>query len=243
MVAGKLFMKETLNTMKFVRPLLAFAAAVGVAVNVAAQTPQVAAPKATEKSAAMTGKPQVEMKTSIGTIVIELDPAAAPKTVENFLEYVKSGFYEGTIYHRIIKNFMAQGGGFDKAMAQKPTRAPVTNEAEQAEKAGIKNDRGTIAMARTNDPHSATGQFFINYKDNTSLNASTNKMNVPPQCKAETPPPQCKNFGWGYTAFGKVVSGMDIVDKMAEVPTGSGGPFPSDVPQTQIVIEKVTLKK
>jgi peptidyl-prolyl cis-trans isomerase B (cyclophilin B) len=188
-------------------------------------------------------KPQVEMKTSMGTIVIELDPAAAPKTVENFLEYVKSGFYEGTIYHRIIKGFMAQGGGFDKAMAQKPTRAPVVNEAEQAEKVGLKNDRGTIAMARTNDPHSATGQFFINFKDNTSLNASFAKDRVPPQCKEATAPPQCKNFGWGYTAFGRVVQGMDIVDKMADVPTGRGGQFPTDVPQTQIVIEKVSLKK
>jgi cyclophilin family peptidyl-prolyl cis-trans isomerase len=227
--------------MKFVRPLLAIVAATCIAASVANVSAQ--APKAAEKTAAVSGKPQVEMKTSLGTIVIELDAAAAPKTVENFLEYVKSGFYEGTIYHRIIKNFMAQGGGFDKAMAQKPTRAPVINEGEQAEKAGIKNDRGTIAMARTNDPHSATGQFFINLKDNAFLNASMAKNNVPPQCKAETPPPQCKNFGWGYTAFGKVISGMDIVDKMAEVPTGSGGPFPSDVPQTQIVIEKVTLKK
>ncbi|MGL4231896.1 MAG: peptidylprolyl isomerase [Casimicrobium sp.] len=189
------------------------------------------------------GKPQVEMKTSLGTIVIELDPAAAPKSVENFLEYVKSGFYEGTIYHRVIKGFMAQGGGFDKAMAQKPTRAPVVNEGEQAEKAGIKNDRGTIAMARTNMPHSATAQFFINLKDNTFLNSSTAKEKLPPQCKEANAPPQCANMGFGYTAFGKIVAGMDIVDKMAEVPTGSGGPFPTDVPQTQIVIEKVTLKK
>jgi cyclophilin family peptidyl-prolyl cis-trans isomerase len=224
--------------MKLVRTLIVMAAAAGVFATASAQ-----APKAAEKAPAVAGKPQVEMKTTLGTIVIELDPAAAPKTVENFLEYVKSGFYEGTIYHRIIKNFMAQGGGFDKAMAQKPTRAPVMNEAEQAEKAGLKNDRGTIAMARTNDPHSATGQFFINFKDNTSLNASTNKANVPPQCKAEAPPPQCARIGFGYTAFGKVIAGMDIVDKMAEVPTGSGGPFPTDVPQTQIVIEKVTLKK
>jgi cyclophilin family peptidyl-prolyl cis-trans isomerase len=186
-------------------------------------------------------KPRVEMKTSLGTIVMELDPAAAPKSVANFLDYAKSGFYEGTIYHRVIKNFMAQGGGFDKAMKQKATKAPVTNEGEAAENAGLKNDRGTIAMARTNDPHSATAQFFINLKDNAFLNASMAKNNVPPQCKTETPPPQCKNYGWGYTAFGRVVSGMDIVDKMAEAPTGSSGQFPSDVPQTQIVIEKVTL--
>jgi peptidyl-prolyl cis-trans isomerase A (cyclophilin A) len=186
-------------------------------------------------------KPRVEMKTSVGTIVIELDANAAPKSVENFLAYVKSGFYDGTIYHRVIKNFMAQGGGYDKAYKKKDTRAPIVNEGEAAEKAGVKNDRGTIAMARTGDPHSATGQFFINLKDNAFLNSSMAKNNVPPQCKSETPPPQCKNMGWGYTAFGKVVSGMDVVDKMAEAPTGSGGEFPTDVPQTQIVIEKVTL--
>jgi cyclophilin family peptidyl-prolyl cis-trans isomerase len=196
-----------------------------------------------QDKAAASGKPQVEMKTSLGTIVIELDPTAAPKSVENFLEYAKAGFYEGTVFHRIIKGFMAQGGGFDKTMQQKKTRAPIANEGEAAEKAGLKNDRGTISMARTNDPHSATAQFYINYKDNTSLNHSFAQTRMPPQCKEASAPPQCKNFGWGYTAFGKVVSGMDIVDKMAEVPTGAGGPFPSDVPQTQIVIEKVSLKK
>ncbi len=186
-------------------------------------------------------KPRVEMKTSLGTIVIELDAAAAPKSVANFLEYTKAGFYEGTVFHRVIKGFMAQGGGFDKAMKQKETRAPIQNEGEAAEKAGLKNDRGTISMARTGDPHSATAQFYINYKDNAMLNASQAKNNVPPPCKAENAPPQCKQFGWGYTAFGRVVQGMDIVDKMAEVPTGAGGMFPTDVPQTQIVIEKVTL--
>jgi cyclophilin family peptidyl-prolyl cis-trans isomerase len=222
--------------------VLAFALSANFA---AAQDKSAAKPaeKAADKPVAMSGKPQVEMKTSMGTIVIELDPAAAPKSVENFLEYVKSGFYEGTIYHRVIKGFMAQGGGFDKAMQQKKTRDPIVNEGEQAEKAGLKNDRGTISMARTGDPHSATGQFYINFKDNTMLNASTAKDRVPPQCKEANAPPQCKSMGWGYTAFGRVVQGMDVVDKMAEIPTGSGGPFPSDVPQTQIVIEKVTLKK
>ncbi len=186
-------------------------------------------------------KPRVEMKTSLGTLVIELDPVAAPKSVANFLEYVKSGFYDGTVYHRVIKGFMAQGGGFDKTLKQKETRAPIVNEGEAAEKAGLKNDRGTISMARTGDPHSATAQFYINYKDNTMLDASSAKNNMPPQCKAEGAPPQCKQMGWGYTAFGRVVQGMDVVDKMAEVPTGAGGMFPSDVPKTQIVIEKVTL--
>jgi peptidyl-prolyl cis-trans isomerase A (cyclophilin A) len=191
--------------------------------------------------AAAQDKPRVEMKTSIGTIVIELDAKAAPKSVENFLAYAKSGFYEGTIYHRVIKNFMAQGGGFDKTLKQKDTKPPVVNEGEAAEKAGLKNDRGTIAMARTGDPHSATAQFFINLKDNEFLNASAAKKNAPPQCSGDAPPPACARYGWGYTAFGKVVSGMDVVDKMAEIPTGSGGSFPTDVPQTQIVIEKVTL--
>ncbi len=186
-------------------------------------------------------KPRVEMKTSLGSVVIELDANAAPKSVANFLEYMKSGFYEGTVFHRVIKGFMAQGGGFDKALKQKETRAPVVNEGEAAEKAGLKNDRGTISMARTGDPHSATAQFYINLKDNTMLNASTAKGNVPPPCKADNPPAHCKQYGWGYTAFGRVVQGMDIIDKMAEVPTGAGGMFPSDVPQTQIIIEKITL--
>ena len=186
-------------------------------------------------------KPQVEIKTTLGTIVIELDATAAPKSVANFLEYVKSGFYEGTVFHRVIKGFMAQGGGFDKTLKQKETRAPIVNEAEGAEKAGLKNDRGTIAMARTGDPHSGTAQFYVNFKDNTMLNASSAKESMPAQCKLEGAPPQCKQFGWGYAAFGRVVKGMDIIDKMADIPTGSGGMFRSDVPQQQIVIEKVTL--
>jgi peptidyl-prolyl cis-trans isomerase B (cyclophilin B) len=174
--------------------------------------------------------PVVEMKTSLGMIVIELDEKAAPKTVENFLEYVKSGHYEGMVFHRVIKGFMAQGGGYSKDLAEKKQgRAPVMNEGEMAEKAGVKNDRGTIAMARTGDPHSATAQFFINYKDNTFLNHSAAQKNGAP--------------GWGYTAFGKVTSGMDVVDKMATLPTGSGGPFPTDVPKEPIIIEKVTVKK
>ncbi len=179
--------------------------------------------KPMEKAAAPSGKPQVEMKTSMGTIVLELDPAAAPKTVENFLEYVKAGFYDGTVYHRVIKGFMIQGGGFDKAMAQKPTRAPITNEAEIAVKAGLKNDRGTIAMARTGSPHSATAQFFINHVNN-------DKLTYP-------------SFdGWGYAVFGKVVSGMDVVDKIADVSvTNKAGH--QNVPQADVVIEKVTLKK
>ncbi|TAG73366.1 MAG: peptidyl-prolyl cis-trans isomerase [Burkholderiales bacterium] len=186
-----------------------------------------AAPKAAEKApmkaVASATKPQVEMRTSAGTIVIELDPAAAPKSVENFLEYVKSGFYEGTVFHRVIKGFMIQGGGFDKAMTQKPTRDAIQNEAEAALKAGLKNDRGTIAMARTNAPHSATAQFFINHVNNDRLTHPSFD-------------------GWGYAVFGKVVSGMDVVDKIAEMPVANNGPH-QNVPTTAVVIEKVTLKK
>ncbi|MCS6996277.1 MAG: peptidylprolyl isomerase [Casimicrobiaceae bacterium] len=186
-------------------------------------------------------KPRVELKTSLGTIVLELDRAAAPKTVDNFLEYVRSGHYDGTVFHRVIKDFMAQGGGYDRDLKAKPTRAPIVNEGEQAEKAGLKNDRGTIAMARTADPHSATAQFFINFKDNAFLNHSAAQAQIPPPCKVPNPVPGCARFGWGYTAFGRVVSGMDVVDKMAEIPTGAGGPFPTDVPKTPIVIERATI--
>jgi cyclophilin family peptidyl-prolyl cis-trans isomerase len=163
---------------------------------------------------------RVNMKTNVGTLVIELDDEKAPATVKNFLEYVNDGFYDGTIFHRVIDGFMIQGGGFTQEFEQKPTRPPIANEANN----GLRNDRGTIAMARTSDPNSATSQFFINVKDNASLNHTT-------------PTPQ----GWGYTVFGKVVEGMDVVDKIRQLPTGPGGPFPQDVPQTPVVIEKVTL--
>ena len=166
-------------------------------------------------------KPRVEVKTSLGSMVIELDPAAAPNTVENFLSYVKSGQYEGTVFHRVIKGFMVQGGGFSADMKEKSTKAPIKNEAEMALKAGVKNDRGTIAMARTGDPHSATAQFYINHGNNDMLNFPSRD-------------------GFGYVAFGKVVSGIEVVDKIAEVATANKGPF-QNVPQTPVVIEKVTL--
>ena len=166
-------------------------------------------------------KPRVEMKTSLGTMVIELDPAAAPKTVANFLEYVKSGQYEGTVFHRVIKGFMVQGGGFSADMKEKSTKAPVQNEAEMALKAGSKNDRGTIAMARTGDPHSATAQFFLNHVNNDRLNFPSFD-------------------GWGYVSFGKVVSGVEVIDKIADVAVANKGQY-QNVPQTPVVIEKVTL--
>jgi peptidyl-prolyl cis-trans isomerase B (cyclophilin B) len=160
--------------------------------------------------------PKVELKTTAGTIVLELYPDKAPKTVENFLRYVNDGFYKGTIFHRVIPGFMIQGGGFAPDYKQKPTRDPVTNEAGN----GLHNGVGTIAMARTPDPHSATAQFFINVADNAFLDY-------------RAPNPR----GFGYCVFGKVVEGMDVANKIVAMPTGPGGPFPSDVPQTQIVIE------
>ena len=162
--------------------------------------------------------PVVELDTNMGAIVIELNEEKAPKTVENFLNYVKSGHYDGTIFHRIIDGFMIQGGGMDAEMNEKATNAPVENEADN----GLKNDKGTIAMARTQDPHSATSQFFINVKDNDFLNHSGKNMQ-----------------GWGYTVFGKVTSGMDVIDKMRGVPTGRFG-MHADVPNEPVVINSAT---
>jgi len=166
---------------------------------------------------ALAADPMVDLKTNMGTIRLELYPSKAPKTVENFLQYVKDGHFSGTIFHRVIDNFMIQGGGFDKNMKQKPTRAPIENEAKN----GLKNDLGTLAMARTSAPHSASAQFFINPK-------STDFLNYPGQ------------DGWGYTVFGKVVSGMDVVTKIGKVQTGNSGGM-GDVPREAVVIESATL--
>jgi cyclophilin family peptidyl-prolyl cis-trans isomerase len=168
---------------------------------------------------ALAADPRVELKTNRGAIVIELNQAKAPKTVANFLQYVKDGHYNGTVFHRVIDGFMVQGGGFDKDMKQKPTRGTVENEAAN----GLKNDYGTIAMARTPDPHSASAQFFINVKNNDFLNY-------------REPTPQ----GYGYTVFGKVVSGMDVVDKIAKVPTANAGPH-QNVPREPVVVESATI--
>ncbi len=162
--------------------------------------------------------PRVVLKTTLGDIVLELDASRAPVTTENFLSYVLSGHYNGTIFHRVIPDFMIQGGGFTEDMQQKATEAPITNEANN----GLKNDRGTIAMARTSDPHSATSQFFINLKDNQFLNHSAN-------------PP-------GYAVFGKVVEGMDVVDKIAQVKTGRHGPH-TDVPADAVVIVEAVVEE
>ena len=163
--------------------------------------------------------PRVRLSTSLGDIVVELDAAKAPKTVENFLQYVNDKHYDGTVFHRVIGNFMIQGGGFGADMQQKATRAPIPLEASN----GLKNDRGTIAMARTSNPNSATSQFFINVVDNASLNP---------------PSPD----GHGYTVFGKVVAGMDVVDKIRAVPVGNRG-MHQNVPQTPVTIVKASLEK
>ena len=159
---------------------------------------------------------RVELQTSKGTIRLELDDQKAPQTVRNFIDYVEHGHYDGTVFHRVIKGFMVQGGGFAPGMQQKATNAPIQNEASN----GLKNDHYTVAMARTSAPHSASAQFFINVKDNAFLNQATSKD------------------GNGYAVFGKVVEGMDVVDKIKAVPTG-----PGDVPQQPIVIKKATVEK
>ncbi len=163
--------------------------------------------------------PKVAFQTSVGEFVVEVYPDKAPKTVENFLRYVKDKHYNGTIFHRVIGNFMVQGGGYKVDLEPKPTRPSIVLEASN----GLPNDTGTIAMARTGEPNSATSQFFINVKDNRSLNAKGNAD--------------------GYAVFGKVVSGMDVVEKIRTTPTGPKGMFPSDVPTTPIVINSATLVK
>ncbi len=163
--------------------------------------------------------PKVKIQTSLGDVTVEVYPDKAPKTVENFLQYVKDKHYDGTVFHRVIPSFMVQGGGFTPDMNQKATREPIALEANN----GLKNDRGTIAMARTGNPNSATAQFFINVVDNANLNA---------------PQPD----GFGYAVFGKVVSGMDVVDKIRTSATGNKGMF-QNVPLTPIVINSITTIK
>jgi len=162
----------------------------------------------------------VVLETNLGAITLELYPDKAPKTVANFTDYVRAGHYNGTVFHRVIPNFMAQGGGFTADLQQKATNAPITNEADN----GLQNLRGSIAMARTGEPHSASAQFFINVADNAFLNFTA-------------PTRQ----GWGYAVFGKVTAGMDVVDAMVALPTGAAGPFGSDVPRQAVVIESARV--
>ena len=165
--------------------------------------------------------PVVEVATNHGTFVIQLDPAKAPKSVENFLSYVDSHHYDGTIFHRVIATFMIQGGGYDQQLEKKPVRAPIQNEADN----GLKNKRGTVAMARTGDPHSATAQFFVNVVDNAFLDHTSKD-----------------GTGWGYSVFGKVIEGMDVVDKIKGVKTGAAGPFSKDAPEDLVIIRHVRRK-
>lgn len=161
----------------------------------------------------------VKLHTNLGTITLQLDAEKAPNTVKNFLDYVNSGFYNGTIFHRVINGFMIQGGGFEPGMKQKQTNAPIKNEANN----GLKNEVYTVAMARTNDPHSATAQFFINVKDNSFLNFSAENSQ-----------------GWGYAVFGKVVEGTEVVDAIKKVRTGNQGFF-QDVPVEDVIITKAEV--
>jgi cyclophilin family peptidyl-prolyl cis-trans isomerase len=162
--------------------------------------------------------PIVDVVTNQGNFSIELDPGKAPKSVENFLAYVDANHYADTIFHRVISTFMVQGGGYDANYERKPTRPPVENEAFN----GLKNTRGTVAMARTGEPHSATAQFFVNVTDNAFLDHTAKDAQ-----------------GWGYTVFGKVIDGMDVVDKIKGVKTGPAGPFQKDAPQQPIVIQSI----
>lgn len=163
----------------------------------------------------------VTLHTNFGKITLSLNAEKAPKTVENFLSYVREGFYDNTIFHRVINGFMIQGGGMESGMNQKPTKDPVDNEANN----GLENNTGTIAMARTNDPHSATAQFFININNNDFLNFRSESMD-----------------GWGYCVFGEVTEGMDVVDKIKSVATGSSG-FHQDVPVEDVIIEKAEISE
>jgi len=173
---------------------------------------------------AVAANPQVELDTTGGAIRIELFPDAAPKTVDNFLKYVNAGHYNGTQFHRVIKGFMIQGGGYDAEFREKPTRPPIAIESEQSVKAGLSNTPGTVAMARTGDPNSATSQFFINVADNKRLDFRSADAQ-----------------GYGYTVFGKVVAGMDVVNRIAQAPTGAGGRFPTDVPVERVVIKSARV--
>ena len=174
----------------------------------------------TVNSQVFAANPKVRMETTKGTVMIELYPDKAPKTVENFLRYVKEGKYEGTIFHRVIKGFMNQGGGFTADFNKVETFAPIKNEADN----GLKNTRGTLAMARTGDPHSATNQFFVNTVDNAFLDHTSKSAR-----------------GWGYCVFASIVDGMDVMDRISKVSTGAGGPFQKDVPTEQILIQKVSV--
>ena len=197
--------------------------------------------------------PKVRFTTSAGDFVVEVYPDKAPKTVENFLQYVRDKHYDGTIFHRVIDNFMVQGGGFDGKFVERKSRPPVAHEGREAlSRGGPKNVVGTLAMARTNDPNSATAQFFVNVRDNAFLDPTlippgdpVPKFEYQGRVYENTPRANLVNAPqlFGYTVFGRVVSGMDVITKIKASPTGPGGPFPSDVPKTAILINSATLVK
>jgi peptidyl-prolyl cis-trans isomerase A (cyclophilin A) len=220
-------LKRALLIVALLVPAFAFAQTGTAPAKPAAKAPaKAAAPakaKAAEAPASEADKTasKVLIKTNLGEMTVELYPDKAPKTVENFLAYVNGKFYDGTIFHRVIDNFMIQGGGFTPELRQKATRPAIVNEAKN----GLSNSRGTLAMARTGDPNSATAQFFINVVDNPRLDYTSD----------------ANGSTWGYCVFGKVISGLDVVDKIKAVPTGAQGPFKSDVPTTPVVIEKISV--
>ena len=204
-------LKQLICTLALLAPLsLAFA-----------QQPKAPKPAPSEAAVA-TPNPKVLLHTSQGDITLELYAEKAPKTVDNFLQYVKEGFYDGTVFHRVIPSFMIQGGGWTRDLQHKRTRAPIHNEANN----GLSNVRGTVAMARTTDPHSAMAEFFINVVDNKRLDYVGDANGV---------------TSWGYAVFGKVVDGMDTVEKIKGIETGPQGPFQTDVPKTPVVIEKASV--
>lgn len=193
--------------------------ALGVALATSAATAFAGAPPAPVSLNPPAVRPEVKFVTTEGDFIVQLDPQRAPLTVKNFLEYVRSGFYNGTIFHRVIPGFVVQGGGFTENYKEKKTRKPIPNESGN----GLSNVRGTIAMARETAPHTAAAQFYINLADNTKLDPRPDR--------------------WGYAVFGKVVGGMKVIDDIASMPTGPAGPFKQDAPQIPIVIKKVFLLK
>ncbi len=191
----------------------------GLALSLLLSGTALAAEPAKKRSPRIPTFPIVEMETSAGTLVFELNGRRAPMTVKNFVEYVRSGHFNDTIFHRVIADFMIQGGGYDADLAEKPSRKSIPNESGN----GLKNNRGTIAMARLNDPHSATAQFYVNLVDNNMLDPSEKR--------------------WGYTVFGEVIEGLDVLDAIGAVKTGAKGSFPGDVPKETITIKSVKLRK
>jgi peptidyl-prolyl cis-trans isomerase A (cyclophilin A) len=223
--------------------------------NTSPSDPQLSSPStnsATQGKAAHSAYPQVKFSTTLGDFVVELYPDKAPKTVANFLQYVKDKHYNGTIFHRVINDFMIQGGGYDARYVERKTRPPIAHEGREAlAQGGPKNTVGTIAMARTGDPNSATAQFFINVRDNFNLDpviipAGDPVASIDFQGRTYTNIPRAQLERapqlYGYTVFGKVISGMDTVEKIKVLPTGSGGPFQTDVPKTPVVIQSASVQ-